>query len=273
VASRRIDAERGADSPWHEVGRALIAQGATIGASPRAAIELVEFGRRAVLVDGEEARPRIAKTYELLAYLVTRGGEAGRDELLDVLFDGRIDDSTRAYLRQAVRWLRHVLPDEGSLVVEGGRVSMRDGVLVTGESTTLESRLAEAARLQGEERLAATLDALEISDRGEYLPGSHVRWVDDRRERLIELATDARYEAAELSFAAGILDGADRLAAEVLRVDPFREAAWRLTMRVANALGDHDAVIRAYQRCEATLTQIGAKPAPSTRELLERLRR
>jgi DNA-binding SARP family transcriptional activator len=273
VASRRIDAERDADSPWHEIGRALIAQGAMIGATPRAAIELVEFGRRAVLVDGEEARPRIAKTYELLAYLVTRGGEAARDELLEVLFDGRIDDSTRAYLRQAVRWLRHVLPDEGSLVVEGGRVSMRDGVRVTSESTTLESRLAEAARLQGEERLAATLDALEISDRGEYLPGSHVRWVDDRRERLIELATDARYEAAELSFAAGILDGADRLAAEVLRVDPFREAAWRLTMRVANALGDHDAVIRAYQRCEATLTQIGAKPAPSTRELLERLRR
>jgi DNA-binding SARP family transcriptional activator len=274
VASRRIDAERGADSPWHEIGRALIAQGATIGATPRAAIELLEFGRRAVLVDGAEARPRIAKTYELLAYLVARGGEeASRDELLEVLFDGRIDDSTRAYLRQAVRWLRHVLPDEGSLVVEGGRVSMRDDVLVTSESTTLESRLAEAARLQGGERLAATLDALAIFDRGEYLPGSHLRWVDDRRERLIEVATDARYEAAELSFAAGSLDRADRLAAEVLRVDPFREAAWRLTMRVANALGDHDAVIRAYQRCEATLTQIGAKPAPSTRELLERLRR
>src|SRR3954454_7008170 len=27
VASRRIDAEAGADSPWHELGRALIAQG------------------------------------------------------------------------------------------------------------------------------------------------------------------------------------------------------------------------------------------------------
>jgi DNA-binding SARP family transcriptional activator len=204
---------------------------------------------------------------------VTRGGEAGRDELLDVLFDGRVDDSTRAYLRQAVRWLRHVLPDEDALVVEGGRVSMRDDVLVTSESTLLEARLAEAARLQGEDRLAATLGALEVFDRGEYLPRSHVRWVDDRRERLVELATDARYEAAELAFAAGLLDRAEVLAAEVLRVDPFREAAWRLTMRVANALGDHDAVIRAYQRCEAALAQVRTEPAASTRELLARLRR
>ena len=274
VASRRIDAEPGADSPWHEIGRALIAQGAALEAAPRASVELVEFGRRAVVVDGHEVRPRIAKTYELLAYLVTRpDGSAGRDELLDALFDGRIDDSTRAYLRQAVRWLRHVLPHESALVVEGGTVRLGDDVLATSESTVLEARLAEAARLQGEERLAATLDALETFDRGEYLPGSHLRWVDDRRERLIELATDARYEAAELAFAAGSLDRAERLAAEVLRVDPFREAAWRLTMRVANALGDHDGVIRAYQRCEAALAQIGAEPAPSTRELLGLLRR
>jgi ATP/maltotriose-dependent transcriptional regulator MalT/DNA-binding SARP family transcriptional activator len=274
VASRRIDAEPGADSPWHEIGRALIVQGAALGAAPRASVELIEFGRRAIVVDGEEARPRIAKTYELLAYLVTRPeGGAGRDELLEVLFDGRIDDSTRAYLRQAVRWLRHVLPGERSLVVEGGRVSVGDGVLVTSESTVLESRLVEAARLQGEDRLAATLGALEIFDRGEYLPGSHLRWIDERRDRLVELATDARYEAAELAFAAGSLDRAERLAAEVLRTDPFREAAWRLTMRAANALGDHDGVIRAYQRCESALAQIGTDPAPSTRELLERLRR
>jgi DNA-binding SARP family transcriptional activator len=274
VASRRIDAEPGADSPWHDIGRALIAQGASLEAALRTSVELAEFGRRAIIVDGQEARPRIAKTYELLAYLVTRpDGEAGRDELLNVLFDGRIDDSTRAYLRQAVRWLRHVLPSDGAVVVEGGRVRVGEDVLVTSESTVLESRLMEAARLQGEKRLASTLAALDVFDRGEYLPGSHLHWVDDRREHLVELATDARYEAAELAFAAGSLDRADRLAAEVLRVDPFREAAWRLTMRTANALGDHDGVIRAYQRCESALAQIGTEPAPSTRELLERLRR
>jgi ATP/maltotriose-dependent transcriptional regulator MalT len=60
VASRRIDAEPGADSPWHEIGRALIAQGAALEATPRASVALIEFGRRAILVNGEEARPTAA---------------------------------------------------------------------------------------------------------------------------------------------------------------------------------------------------------------------
>jgi DNA-binding SARP family transcriptional activator len=274
VLSRRIDAEAGADSPWHDVGRALIAQGTALQAPVRAAVELVEFGRCAILVDGKEERPRIAKAYELLAFLVTRAGtEAGRGELLDALFDGRVDESTRSYLRQAARWLRHTLPDEGALVVEGGRMRLGDDVLATSESTRFESALAVAARLQGDERLTATVEALAVFDRGEYLPGIRSHWVDERRQRLNELATDARYEAAELAFAAGILDQADRLAAHVLTADPFREAAWRLTMRIASALGDDDGVIRAYQRCERALARLGTEPAPSTRELLGRLRR
>jgi DNA-binding SARP family transcriptional activator len=150
---------------------------------------------------------------------------------------------------------------------------LSDNVLATSESTRFEAALAVAARLQGEERLTATLEALAVADQGEYLPGSHTHWVDERRQRLAELATDARYEAAELAFAAGLLDQADRLAGQVLAADPFREAAWRLTMRVANALGDDDGVIRAYQRCERALARIGTEPAPTTRELLERLRR
>jgi ATP/maltotriose-dependent transcriptional regulator MalT/DNA-binding SARP family transcriptional activator len=274
VLSRRIDAEPGADSPWHEVGRALIAQRTAVQAPVRAAVELVEFGRCAILVDGEEERPRIAKAYELLAFLVTRPGtEAGRGELLDALFDGRVDESTRSYLRQAARWLRHALPDEGALVVERGRMRLGDDLLATSESARFESALAVAARLQGDERLTATVEALAVFDQGEYLPGTHSHWVDGRRQRLVELATDARYEAAELAFAAGNLDQADQLAAQALTADPFREAAWRLTMRIASALGDDDGVIRAYQRCERALAQLGTEPAPSTRELLGRLRR
>jgi DNA-binding SARP family transcriptional activator len=274
VVSRRIDAELGPDSPWHEIGRALIAQGTAVDAPVSASVALVEFGRCAILVDGEEARPRIAKAYELLAYLVTRpGAEAGRGELLDALFDGRVDDSTRSYLRQAARWLRHVLPDGTALVAERGRMRLSDEVQATSESVRLESALVVAARLQGDARLTATLEALAVFDRGEYLPGARSHWVDERRQRLAELATDARYEAAELAFAAGRFDHAERLASQVLGADAFREAAWRLTMRIANALGDQDGVLRAYQRCERALARLGTEPAPSTRELLELLRR
>jgi DNA-binding SARP family transcriptional activator len=274
VVSRRIDAEPGADSPWHTLGRALIAQGIAVDVQIPASVRLQEFGRCTILVNGEEVRPRIAKTYELLAYLATASGaRAEREELLEALFDGRSDDSTQAYLRQAIQWLRRVLPGPEAVAVEHGRVRLTDAAGVTTESVRFRSMLAEAARLQGEERLTGTIDALTIYDRGEYLPGARSGWADHRRQELAALATDARHEAAELALAADRLDDAERLAGDVLRADPFREAAWRVTMRVADALGDGDRVIRAYQGCERALAQLGTTPAPSTRQLLERLRR
>jgi DNA-binding SARP family transcriptional activator len=274
VVSRRIDAEPDADSAWHELDRALLAQGVTVQARVRASVHLIDFGRCTIVVDGEEVRPRIAKTYELLAYLVSRAPpRADRDELLDALFDGRSDHSTRAYLRQAVRWLRYVLPNPDALVVERGTVRLSDDLVVMADSTAFEAALAEAARLQVSDRLAATLDALAIYDQGDYLPGARSRWVDERRRDLAELATDARCVAADLAFAAERYDEAARLADQVLYADPFRETAWRLTMRISNALGDDDGVIRIYHACQRALADVGTGPSPSTRQLLERLRR
>jgi DNA-binding SARP family transcriptional activator len=133
--------------------------------------------------------------------------------------------------------------------------------------------LSEAARLQGEERLAATLDALELMERGEYLPGARTAWAEARRQELAALAADARFEAAELAFAAGRHREAERLVASVLRDDPFREAAWRLQMRLASAAGDEDRVIGAFRRCERALGELGTTPSGTTRHLLDALRR
>jgi DNA-binding SARP family transcriptional activator len=273
VVSRRLDAEPAADSPWHELGRALIAYAVPVDTHVGASVRLQEFGACTILVDDEPVRPRIAKTYELLAYLAARPeAEARREELLDALFEGRADDSTRAYLRQAVRWLRQVLP-EHSVLAEGGEVRLAGDLRFASESARFEAALAEAAGLQGADRLAATLAALAVFDRGEYLPDVTSRWAEERRRRLAELATDARYEAAELAFAADRLDEARRLVDVVLRAEPYREAAFRLTMRLAGALGDQDGVIRAFQRCERALAAIGAEPTQTTRRLLEQLRR
>jgi ATP/maltotriose-dependent transcriptional regulator MalT/DNA-binding SARP family transcriptional activator len=274
VVARRLDAERAADSPWHELGRSLIAQGVPLGAPVPSSTLLIEFGRCGLLVDGSEQRPRIAKSYELLAYLASRRPpwQAERDELLDALFDGRNDDAARAYLRQAVRWLRHVLTDD-RVTVHDGQVRVAGGEAIATESTRLEAGLAEAARLRGERRRTATLLALELFDRGEYLPGVRSHWAEERRRRLTELATDARYEAAELAFAAGRIEQARTLAEEVLRADRSRETAWRLTMRLLSGLGDEDGVLRTYQECERALAEIGAVPSATTRQLLMSLRR
>jgi DNA-binding SARP family transcriptional activator len=171
-----------------------------------------------------------------------------------------------------VRWLRRVLPQDG-VIVEGGEIGLGGDVRVATESTRFEAALGEAAGLQGADRLAATLAALAVFDRGEYLPGVTSRWAEERRARLAELATGARYEAAELAFTQGRLDEARQLVEDVLRAEPYREPEYRLTMRLAAALGDDDGVIRAFQRCERELAAVGAAPTQTTRQLLARLRR
>ena len=271
VVSRRIDAESAADSHWHRIGRALIAQGVRVTADPGASIRFSDFGERSIEVDGTLRRPKISKSYELLAYLlVHRRGR--REELLDTLFDGRTDDSARAYLRQAIHALRESLPDGALVAPQGGPVSLADDAVIASDSEQFESQLAEAARLQGSDRLAATLEALKVSQRGEYLAGARSAWVDERRGRLLEHMTDARFEAADLAFAAGDVELAQQLGREALDSDPYREGAWRLMMRIAAARGDADGVIREFKSCERRLGEVGATPSHSTRKLLELLR-
>ena len=181
VLSRRLDAMRQADSPWHELGRALQAQDTTLELPVSARVELREFGAPELLIDGVPTpRPRIGKSYELMAFLASRRKpQASREELLAALFGGRTDRVVT------------VLPAPGRASVARGpggtthdRVARRQHLAegpssVASESAQLERMLSEAARLQGDERLAATLHALEIVDRGEYLSGTESDWVQD----------------------------------------------------------------------------------------------
>jgi DNA-binding SARP family transcriptional activator len=144
---------------------------------------------------------------------------------------------------------------------------------VVSESVELERALAEAARQRGADRLAATLAALHIVEQGPYLPGISSCWVEERSQLLRERSTDARYEVAELAFSSGEFEQAERLTDAVLDAEPYHEPAWRLRMRLAAAHGDEQAVLRSYQRCDRVLTEVGAAPSATTRQLVNQLRR
>jgi DNA-binding SARP family transcriptional activator len=274
VVARRLDAEAGADSPWHAIGRALMVRGVALDLEVATSVRVIELGRPAIEVDGRVVRPRIAKSVALLAYLAAAPDhEADRAELLDALFDGRADESARAYLRQAVHRLREVLPEGVGPSFEGSRLRFGGPVALAGDAARAEGLLAQAARLQGEERLAVLLEAVALLDRGEYLEGVDAPWVDERREALAALRADARLDAGRLAFAAGRYAEASALAEGALADDRYRESAWRLLMRVAGAVGDEDGVIAAYRRCGQAFAELGAEPSDATHKLLGALRR
>jgi DNA-binding SARP family transcriptional activator len=274
VVARRIDAEPHADSAWHGIGRALAAQGVAVGTQIPTAVELVEFGGAAIILNGTEVPPSLAKCYELLGFLAARNGApASRDELLNALFDARADESARSYLRKTIIGVRRLLPPDAVCVGDDGRVGLSPDVVVASESVRLEHQLAAAARLQGSELVTATEDALAPLARGEYFPGVRSAWVDDRRQQLAEAATTARAAAADAAYAADQYPNAQGLAEAVLAADPLREGTWRTLMRIRSAVGDYDGVITTFAQCEKVLRAAGITPAPSTRTLLNQLRR
>jgi DNA-binding SARP family transcriptional activator len=272
VASRRLDAEPDFDSAWHEIGRALMDQRLTPSGRLIARAHVREFGEPGIVIDGEEVQVKLRKSIELLAYLAAHGHRATKNELLDNLFNSRTDDSARSYLRQAVNRLRQALPADASLAVDGDEVVWSGGAL-TSDSIELRSTVEQARLLRGRPRLEATLAALELFERGEYLADAGSGWVETRRQELAELAADARHAAAEAAFELGEYRQADELAQGILRDDPFRESVWRLAMRIAGAMGHDDLVIARYRACEAALSRLEVAPAASTRQLLDRLRR
>ncbi|KJK34551.1 hypothetical protein UK15_35365 [Streptomyces variegatus] len=273
VASRRIDAEAEADTPWHAVGRALAAQGSNIKVTARMpTVTVSEFGRHALIVDGVEARLRISKSLELLSYLGSRPGHtADRPRVLEALF-ARDDRSTRAYLRQAVHQLNLALPPQLRLTVERNRLSLADEVAQGCQSLLMDADLAHAHRLTGQARLSAT-EALLARNEGDYLPDRTSQWVEARRRVLSQQTADALSSAADLALQLHRYGDAVRLCEQATASDPLREVAWRVRMRAANALGDDDGVLTAYQGCETALARIDATPSRSTRKLLAQLQR
>src|SRR5690606_36374726 len=107
VLSRKLDGIQHPDAFWVRLGKRVLASGNAPTAVAQLRISVQEFGTPAILVGGRRVRPRIAKCTELLAYLATTPGHsATREELLEVLFDGRNTEASRSYLRQAVHQLR-----------------------------------------------------------------------------------------------------------------------------------------------------------------------
>jgi len=271
VLVRQLDA--GADSRWRELGRVLATQTIDIGRPVAAVVHFHDLGAPRVRVDGQVVSPKITKSLEVLAVLAEAPEHrVDRATLLSSLFEARSDRASATYLRQAVHRLRELMPAGVELAIDRAHVKITGATIVT-DSARFLRLLDEAAALEDQERLAALESALAMFASGEYLAGRDSYWIDARRAMLVERATDARFQAAELRFARDDHPTAQAHLDAVLAADPFEERAWRLTMRIAATRGDYDGALAAFRHCRRTFEEIGATPSPATRRLLDALRR
>ncbi|MCW2607992.1 MAG: putative DNA-binding transcriptional activator of the family, partial [Frankiales bacterium] len=123
--------------------------------------------------------------------------------------------------------------------------------------------LADRARRDGPARSDDPLPAAQL------LPESDDTWVLEDRPRVLQQQVHVLERTGEALLAAGRPAQALEHAYAVLRLDPLRESAHRLVLRVHLAEGNLVQAVRSYEEFAALLdAELGVLPSPLMRSLL-----
>lgn len=272
VAAREADASPTRMSRWHELTSALSRQ-ETLRVTARAPrLLLEEFGEPVLIVDGQQSALRLSKSIELLSYLLSARRAVSKQEVLDALFDNQSKAAGRNYLRQVVYRLREVLPEDLVPQQDGNQLYLAYPDLVCGTAQVVLDALAQADHQDGEIRLRTMTEAFAHADRGPYLSTLTSGWAEQRRSEISDRVTSGRIEAARLALRLSRYREARQLVDDVLKVNPYREQAWQLSISLAHASGSDDAVLTLYQRYSAAMREFGVAPSAEMRRLVKHLR-
>ncbi|MGZ4479601.1 MAG: AfsR/SARP family transcriptional regulator, partial [Nocardioidaceae bacterium] len=225
-----------------------------------------------VPVDLSRVRPRARST---LRWLALRAGDVvHRDALAAGLWPDVDQEGSLHSLQVAISSLRSLLHSAAADPTGRARTGRSSLLVRVGESYGLslppggrsdvlefEARLAEArsARLEGERaaQRAELSSALELY-RGDLLPEEGAaEWVVADRERLRLAAAGAAEALARCLGEAGELGDAIEAVRSCLRLDPYRDGAWRLLVRLHSRAGNLAAPGAARREHGQILAELG----------------
>lgn len=238
-------------------------------------VELRCFGGFRLRVQGVEpdwhcVRPRARATLRLLA--LHAGKPVHRETLLDALWPDKPAESARHGLQVAVSALRGLLEPESPR--RASRWVIRDGdayllVLPPGSWQDVQDftrARQQWRRLRGGGDPAAEAAALRralAAYGGDLLPeDGPAEWVVAERERLRMEAAECATVLGQLELSAGRPAAAAEALERAVRIDPFRDTAWRSLCDSYGAVGDMAAAARARREYARLLTDLDLPGPP-----------
>jgi DNA-binding SARP family transcriptional activator len=216
------------------------------------------LGPPRVIVDGEPAPPpRGRKAWALLAYLVVTRAPVPRERLASLLFADAEDPLG------ALRWN---LAEARRLLGDAGAIGGSPVQLTLAAGTTVDLRALAGGSCE---------EALSVPGLGqELLEGmsfsgcpSFETWLLNERRHVEGLAGAALHEGALARLAAGAPDEAAGLAARLVALSPYDEAAHELLIRSYAAGGDRERAALQLAACIETFRrELGREPSPTVLE-------
>lgn len=234
------------------------------------------LGRFAATVDDGAARiVQISAPMRrgLIAYLAMQPGlTETRERLATLLWGERSDRLARQNLRQSLVQLRKEFEPSGliPLVIDRDTVGL-DPALVAIDAHELAA-LAQSDDLDALERAVALIG-------GEFLDGGHLDvepfddWLRAERARIAAIAAQVFEKYATRQEQAGNGPQAIRAAERLVALDPLREGAQRLLLRLlARHRGRDAALVQAAALTRLLRDELDAEPEPETAKLVADIR-
>lgn len=229
------------------------------GANSTHRIHLRLLGDFQLCIDGEEVA--VARSHQRLIALLGLHSVLNRERLPGLLWPDCPERKAQASLRTLLWRLGRALPE----VVQATEYRVRwacDAVTDVQEwSDAAQQMLADAD---------AHVPPIADSTLGELLPGWYDDWVLIERERIRQRYLHTLELLAETHLALRRFWLALDLALIALGLDPLRESAHRLVIRVHLAEGNVVEARRQYQRCSRLLNdELGVRPSSDLAALMD----
>ena len=206
--------------------------------------------------------PATLKAQSLLAYLVAhRDRPQGRDHLAEIFWGDRPEHNARRSLATALWQIRRCLPGDEFILADTANVQLNP-------HRVFWLDVAEFEKLARTRTAPAHVSALQQAVAlycGEFLDGFYDDWVLSERYRLESLYCDALAGLMAAREALGEHEAVLAVALRLLEQDSLREDAHRAAMRAYCRLGQRQAALAQYGRCQEMLrAELGIEPMAET---------
>ncbi len=230
-------------------------------------LEILSLGKLQVSLNGTAIRIPFAKAGELLIFVALHGASS-REEIMNALWDGSLENRHHEYFRVAARRLRSALSEHPDVSFNALPFENKLYSLAPQLRAKLDFGLAQQALESG--GIQPLQAALEVYN-GEFLPGVNTEWVAAIRTHVLEQTV-----AAAATLAEQLEKTEPRQALKIYRrtieLEPLSEVSHLGLIRVHLALGGVAAANQAYGAYARMLSEeFGLVPSDSLRQSLERL--
>ena len=231
----------------------------------------IEHGEHLIREKGFPGRQgRIA--FAFLA--VHRHRSISRDELVSAIWPDDAAAQTDTALDAILSKLRSMLksagfaPADAGIAVASGTVALQ---LPSNAWIDLEAAANALDEAEGALRRADCAAAWSLSNiavvisRRPFLPDLEAPWIEGQRRTLRSLQMRALQCLATVSANNGEPLQAIQHAVEMVDLEPFRETAYQLLMKMHAAAGDRAEALRVFAKCRELLRdELGVSPSPQT---------